>query len=128
MATTPRRVSVHKDACQTPKCRGCSLSVPNVSKLRSRSTKYVIPVLTEMVERHQDFGVDEAIEDVRTCLYRVLGVTARRNCFIASVEFNNTVCCNAQTCIFPAPSSRACALWEKIRLTNTPTCICAGIL
>ena len=38
--------------------------------------------------------MDEAIEDVRTCLYRVLGVTARKNCFIASVEFNNTVSCN----------------------------------
>ena len=38
--------------------------------------------------------MDEAIEDVRTCVYRVLGVTTRRNCFTASVEFNNTVCCN----------------------------------
>ena len=27
-------------------------------------------------------------------VYRALGVTACRNCYIASVEFNNTVCCN----------------------------------
>ena len=31
---------------------------------------------------------------MRTCVYRVLGVTASRNCYIASMEFNNTVCCN----------------------------------
>ena len=39
---------------QPPKCRGCSFSIHNIAnrrKLGSRSTKHVISVLTEMVDR-----------------------------------------------------------------------------
>ena len=38
--------------------------------------------------------MDEALKTCVLVCTRPIGVTTRRNCFITSVEFNNTVCCN----------------------------------